>query len=81
MKHPVYLTSIADQKSLFADAEFPKDHVQNVLDVDPAEQPPEAMNRDSQLLGDKFVAAPGHRLCLDERCRRIPAISCDAATA
>ena len=48
---------------LFADAEIPENHVQDVLDVDPADQPPERVSRQPQFLGDQFLA----RACTSDR--------------
>ena len=44
---------------LFADAEVAEDHVQDVLDVDPAGKPPQRPGSDAQLLSQQILAA-GH---------------------
>ena len=44
---------------LFADAEVAENHVQDVLDIDPAGQAPERAGGDAQLLGQQILAA-GH---------------------
>jgi hypothetical protein len=36
---------------LFADAEIAENHVQDVLDVDPASEPPQRSRSEAQLLG------------------------------
>jgi hypothetical protein len=42
--------------SLFTDAEFPKDRIKNVLNIDSAKQTAQRLRRHPQLLGDQFVA-------------------------
>ena len=42
---------------LFADAEVAEDHVQDVLDVDPAGQAAERLAGEPQLLGQQIFAA------------------------
>ena len=44
---------------LFADAKVAENHVQDVLDIDPAGQPAERAGGDPQLLGQQILAA-GH---------------------
>ena len=42
---------------LFADAEVAEDHVQDVLDIDPAGEAPERAGGDAQLLGQQILTA------------------------
>ena len=42
---------------LLPDAEVPENDVQNILDVDPASQPPERSRREPKFLGDDVLAA------------------------
>ena len=44
-------------RRLFADAEVAENHVQDVLDIDPAGEPPERPGGDAQLLGQQILAA------------------------
>ena len=46
------------QNALLADAEIAEDHVENILDVDTAGQPPQRMRRQPQLLGHQFLTRP-----------------------
>src|ERR1700754_5218213 len=41
---------------LFPNTELTEDHVQDILDVDPAQQSPQRMNRCSELLGRQLLA-------------------------
>ncbi len=41
----------------FPDAELPEDHVQQILDVDPAGQPAQRAGGEAELLGDDVLAA------------------------
>ena len=41
----------------FADAEVAEDHVQDVLDIDPAGQPPQRAGGDAELFGQQILAA------------------------
>jgi hypothetical protein len=43
--------------NLFADAEIAENHIQNVLDVDPAGEAPQRPRRQPDLLGDEFLGA------------------------
>ena len=49
-------------ETVFADAEVAEDHVQNVLDVDPAGQPAERVRGDAQLLGQQILAGGDSRI-------------------
>lgn len=42
--------------SLFADAEIAENHVEDVLYIDPAGEPPEGAGGDAQLLGQQILA-------------------------
>lgn len=42
---------------LFADAEVAENHVQDILDVDPAGEPPQRPGSEAQLLGQQILAA------------------------
>ena len=42
-------------KALFADAEIAENHVQDVLDVDPAGEPPQGASGDAQLFGQQIL--------------------------
>ena len=41
---------------LFADAKITKDHIEDILDIDPAEQPAQATGCHSKILGGEFLA-------------------------
>ncbi len=56
------------RRQLFADAEVAENHVQNILDIDPAGEPPERAGGDPQLLGQQILAA-GHVAALAPACR------------
>src|SRR6266849_2856215 len=47
-----------NQEILLSYTEFSEDDVQNVLDIDPAKQPSQRMNRRSQILRGEFLALP-----------------------
>ena len=53
--------AMSSRASLFADAEVAEDHVQNILDIDPAGQPPERMGGDAQLFGQQILAGRRRR--------------------
>src|SRR5258708_39229526 len=44
--------------ALLSDTELAKDHVQDVLDVHPAEQPPQGRRRGPQILRRQFLTLP-----------------------
>ena len=46
--------------SSFPDAELAKDHVENVLDIDPPQQPPQGIGRPAQLLRRQLLALSNH---------------------
>src|ERR1700690_517430 len=45
-----------NEELLLAYTEFPENHIQDILHVDPPEQPPEGIRRHSQILGGQFLA-------------------------
>ena len=47
-----------NKASLFADTEFPEDHVKNILNVNPAEQPPQGICRHPQILSSELLTLP-----------------------
>src|SRR6478672_5494782 len=47
--------------SLFSDAEVSENHIQNILDIDPAEQASQGVGRGPQILRGKFLALIEHR--------------------
>src|SRR5436190_12157716 len=50
---------------------LPEDDIQNVLHVNPTEQPPQGKRRCSQLLGGQFLALADHGDAALERIRRL----------
>src|SRR3982074_2213862 len=46
----------ANSPVLLANAEVPEDHIQNILDVDPAGEAAQSARRKAQLLGDDILA-------------------------
>jgi hypothetical protein len=47
-----------NEKILLTNTEIPKDHIQNIFDVDPPQEPPQGMNRDPQVLRGEFLTLP-----------------------
>ncbi len=60
MKHKLGCPDVSRETGLFADTEFAENNVQQILDIDPPCQSPQRMHRKPQLLGDQFIALPGH---------------------
>src|SRR5262249_53286295 len=69
VKQPLTLKSSLTLKRLFSvvrkrrslpDAEFPEDHVENILDIDAPEQPAERIGRQSQILRGELLATTDH---------------------
>ena len=47
--------------SLLADTEFPENLVENIFDIDPAEQAAQRLRRRPEFFGDQLVALPRDR--------------------
>src|SRR5262249_8985452 len=77
VKHP--LTILLNQKSKFiepgaallSDTELPEDHVQDILDVDPAQQSPQRCRRRPQILRGQLLALPDRGQTALKRSRSI----------
>ena len=54
-----------NEEILFAYTEFPEDHVEDILDVHPTQQPPEGMRGDPKFLRRQFLALLRRHLCCD----------------
>jgi hypothetical protein len=67
------LTSIEEMniKSLFADTKLPKNCVEDVFDINPAEQPTQKIGRPAQLLRDQFLTLPDRQEAPLQRARRL----------
>jgi hypothetical protein len=50
-----------NQELLLTYTKLAEDHVEHILDVHPAQQPSQRIGGRAQLLGDQFLALPGHR--------------------
>src|SRR6478672_11996577 len=67
VKQPTSLT----EGILLPHAKFPGDHVENVLDIDPAKQPPQRVGRRPKFLGGEFLALPYHLKATEQRSDRL----------
>jgi hypothetical protein len=47
-------------QTLLADAKFSKNHIEDVLDIDTAQQPSQRISGRSEFLGDQLLTVPGH---------------------
>ena len=56
---------------LLADTELPEDHVEDVLNIDPAEQPSQRVGGHSQILGGQFFTLTQHHDTAPERLSRL----------
>ena len=45
-----------NKEILLTNTEFPEDHIQDILDIDPAQQPSQGMSRGSEVFGCKLLA-------------------------
>src|ERR1700685_2943593 len=59
-------------KILLTYTEFPKDDVENVLDINPAQQSPQRNRRPSQFFRSEFLTAFNHRNAALQHIRRLP---------
>ena len=57
--------------SLFTDTELLEDHIQDILDIDAAKQPPQSISRRPQILGREFLALLEHRNAAVQHTRRL----------
>src|SRR5437899_3541846 len=55
VKHPPYEMN---EEILLANTKIPKDHIQNVLNVDPSQEPAQGMSSNPQILRREFLALP-----------------------
>ena len=58
--------------SLLTDTELPENHVQDVLDIDPSQQPPERISRRPQFLRGQLLALLQSRQCCVATNGRLP---------
>src|SRR5580692_5708901 len=45
-----------NEELLLSNTEFPKDHIENILHIDPSEQPAQGIRRHPQILSSQFLA-------------------------
>ena len=71
MFHVKHFVNSLNEGILLSDTELPEDHIENVLDIDPAEKPAEGMRGRPEIFGDEFVTFPGRGQTSPQRiCRR-----------
>src|SRR6516164_166613 len=58
--------------SSLTDTKFAKDHVENVLDIDPTQQPPQSIGGPPQLLGRQFLTLSDYAGAPPQRFRGLP---------
>ena len=59
MFHVKHSVNPLNEGILLSYTELPEDHVEDVLDIDPAQKPAEGMRRGPEVFSDEFVALPG----------------------
>ena len=59
-----------NKELLLAYTELPENLIEDILDIDPAEQPPERMRRRPQILRDEFLALSDRIHAAPQRSRR-----------
>src|ERR1700733_6789902 len=61
-----------NKEILLSYTEFSKDDIENVLDINPAQQPPQRNRRPSQFFRSEFLTASNHRNAAMQHIRRLP---------
>src|ERR1700755_864588 len=61
-----------NQEILLSYTEFPENHIQDILDIDPAKQPAQGKSRRPQILRREFLALLQHVYAALQRDGRLP---------
>ena len=60
MFHVKHFVNRLNEGILLTDTELAEDDIENVLDINPAEQPSEGVGRGPELFGGQFLALADH---------------------